>query len=135
MAGAAGGDDRRDGRRAVKTMPDGQMWIDREPEAPAWWQFRARSNKRRYPLPDPQPCELYVQYLSDRDPWGNIRYVLYWFEPWAQIEKNGVTAGTLRCQAFFSDDRPCFEHWARAYERVVMWPEGADVTEIIREWL
>lgn len=120
----------------MKTMPDGQMWLVHAPRSPRWWQFRIRANKRRYPLPDPLPGELYVQYAGgERDALGNIPYVLYWYEPWARVDRGGAVIGDLRAQAFFSDDRPCFEHWARAYERVVMWPQGNDVTEIIREWL
>jgi hypothetical protein len=118
-----------------QTMPDGQMWIEREPGRPAWWQLRVRSNKRRYPLPDPQPGELYVQYVGDRDPWGNIRFVLYWHERWARVEENGVTAGTLRCQAFLCDERTSFLHWLVQYSRVVDWPSGEDITEKIRELL
>jgi len=119
-----------------RPLPDGQMWIEREPGSPAWWQWRVRANKRRYPLPDPQPGELYVQYAGpERDTWGNVHYVLHWSEPWARIEKNGVTAGTLRCQAFFSDERLYFRHWLSQYERVVEWPSGADLTETIRELL
>jgi hypothetical protein len=113
-------------------MPDGQMWIEREPENPRWWQLRVRASKRRYPLPDPQQGELYVQYAGERDPWGNVRFVLYWNEPWARLKESGVTAGTLRCQAFLCDERPFFRQWLAEYERVVLWPDGDDITEAMR---
>lgn len=115
-------------------MPDGQMLVERQPEAP-WWRPVARRNQRACPLPDPQPGELYVQYAGERDPWGNIRLVLWWHERWAKVGKSSVTAGTLRCQAFLCDERPLFLQWLVQYQRVIEWPSGADMTETIREML
>lgn len=106
------------------------------PQGPLrWWQLLARRERRLRPLPAPAPGELYVQYLGDRDPWGNVRHACYWSEPWAVIGKGGVTAGTTMRQFYLCDDRMSYVHWLTQYERIVDWPSGRDVTQIIEEEL
>ena len=85
--------------------------------------------------PRPEPRELYVHYEGDRDPWGNVRFALYWYDPWAVVTRKGATAGTARCRFHFCDDSMLYRHWLLEYERVIDWPSGADITDSIRERL
>lgn len=114
-------------------MNGGQAWIERDARPPRWWQFTARENRRRYPMPDPLPGELYVQYLGDRDAQGNVHYLLYWYEPWARIDDRRASVGDLRAQRFFCDDRLSFRLWLLQYDRIIDWPSGDDIAAFIRE--
>jgi hypothetical protein len=116
----------------MSVMP-GDMLVSRDP--PPLWR-RVLGGLARVELhtaPDPQPGELYVRYEGDPDICGNVRFALYWREPWTVIERKGVTAGTTRCHLFFCDDRMLHRNWLLAYERIIVWPTGADITDYIRE--
>jgi hypothetical protein len=122
----------------VKEIPSEKLYVSREPAR--WWQLRARLSARldACPLPDAQPGELHVHYAGARDQYGNARFVLYWHEPWASVTRKGVTSGTTACRFFCCDDRPLYPGWLARYDRVIGWPSGQDITEIIREpsqWL
>jgi hypothetical protein len=117
----------------MRISPSEEVCVSSEPVP--WWNLRARAEHHRNPnpVPEAQSGDLYVEYGSARDAWGNVRFVLYWHEPWCVIGKKGVTSGTVKAQFFYCDDQPLHPHWLARYTRVISWPSGQDITDIIRE--
>jgi hypothetical protein len=119
----------------VKITELGDMLVTDEPQ-PLWRRALCGLTGTVPPVaPDPQPGELYVRYEGDPDPYGNVRFALYWRDPWTVITRKGVTAGTTRCRLNFCDDRLLHRSWLTEYERIIVWPTGADITDCIRERL
>jgi hypothetical protein len=115
----------------VKTTFTEELYVTSDPVP--WWRWRARREARRSPAPEVPPGELYVGYGGDRDLYGNVHFVLYWNEPWCRVWKGGVSTGCLKARFFYCDDRPLYPSWLTQYNRVVNWPDGADITGCIRE--
>jgi hypothetical protein len=116
----------------ARRLPDGPFCVLVE-ELP-WWRLLARREARRgIPTPRVAPGDLYVQYLGERDVCGNVRFTVFWNEPWATVNDRGIQNGSVRAQCFFCDDRLMFPDWALRFERVILWPQNADVTRFVRE--